>query len=80
MKMKTAMVLAAVSVLVSSCAETNSQTQIQGVSAQDPYYMIDGWHYKQDGTGWFTDTEVRLNTDPHYKAVKDDGTDEIELP
>ena len=78
--MKTGMVLAAVSVLVSSCAETNSQTQIQGVSAQDPYYMIDGWHYEQDGIGWFTDTEVRLNTDPHYKAVKYDGTDEIELP
>jgi hypothetical protein len=80
MKMKTAMVLAAVSVLVSGCAETNSQAQIQGVSAQDPYYMIDGSDYEQDGIGWFTDTEVRLNTDLHYKSAKDDGTDEIELP
>jgi outer membrane murein-binding lipoprotein Lpp len=47
MKMKTAMVLAAVSVLVSGCAETKSQAeiqgQIQGVSAQDPWYMIYGW-------------------------------------
>jgi hypothetical protein len=45
MKMKTAMVLAAVSVLVSGCAETKSQaeTRIQGVSAQDPWYMIYGW-------------------------------------
>ncbi|MBV8100106.1 MAG: hypothetical protein JOZ31_13200 [Verrucomicrobia bacterium] len=44
MKMKTAMILAAVSVLVSSCAETKSQAgihgEILGVSAQDPYYMI----------------------------------------
>jgi hypothetical protein len=56
MKMKTAMVLAAVSVLVSGCAETKSQAeiQIQGVSSQDPWYMIDGWHYEQDGIGWFT--------------------------
>jgi hypothetical protein len=38
MKMKTAMVLAAVSVLVSGCAETKSQAEIQGVSAQDPWY------------------------------------------
>jgi len=43
MKMKTAMVLAAVSVMVSSCAETKSQAEIQGVSAQDPFYMIHGW-------------------------------------
>jgi outer membrane lipoprotein-sorting protein len=45
MKMKTAMVLAAVSVLVSGCAETKSQaeTRIQNVSAQDPWYMIYGW-------------------------------------
>ena len=45
--MKTAMVLAAISVLISSCAETNSQDKIEGVSAQDPYYMIDGWHYQR---------------------------------
>ena len=57
MKKKTVMVLAAVSVLVSGCAETNSQTGTQNVSAQDPFYMIDGWHYEQDGIGWFTDTE-----------------------
>jgi hypothetical protein len=50
MKMKTAMVLAAVSVLVSGCAETKSQAEIQGVSAQDPFYMIHGWHYEQDGS------------------------------
>jgi hypothetical protein len=59
MKMKTAMVLAAVSVLVSGCAETKSQAEIQGiqgVSAQDPFYLIHGWHYEQDGIGWFTDT------------------------
>jgi hypothetical protein len=80
MKMKTAMVLAAVSVLVSGCAETNSQATIQGVSAQDPYYMIRGWSYEQDGIGWFTDTKGRLNIDPRYKWVKDDGTDEIGLP
>lgn len=34
----------AVSVLVGGCAETKSQTEIKGVSAQDPFYMIDGWH------------------------------------
>ena len=45
--MKTAMVLAAISVLVSGCAETNSQAGIQGVSAQDPFYMIDGRHYER---------------------------------
>ena len=65
MKMKTAMVLATVSVLVSGCAETKSQAEIQGqagiqgVSAQDPFYMIYGWHYEEDGIGWFTDTEGR---------------------
>jgi hypothetical protein len=80
MKMKTAMVLAAVSALVSGCAETKSQTEILGVSAQDPFYMIHGCRYEQEGIGWFTDTEGRLNIDPHYKWVKDDGTDEIELP
>jgi len=80
MKMKTAMVLAAISVLVSGCAETKSQAEIQGVSAQDPFYMIHGWHYEQDGIGWFTDTEGCLNIDPHYKSVKDDGTNEIQLP
>ena len=57
--MKTAMVLGAVSVLVSGCAETNSQTGIQNVSAQDPFYMIDGWHYDQDGIGWFTDSKKK---------------------
>ena len=57
--MKTAMVLAAVSVLVSGCAETNSQAKIEGVSAQDPFYMIDGWHYEQDGIGWFTDRKKK---------------------
>ena len=62
MKMKTAMVLAAFSVLVSGCAETNSQAKIEGVSAQDPYYMIHGWRYEQDGIGWFTDAEGRLNS------------------
>jgi hypothetical protein len=36
-------------VLVSGCAETENQTEIQGVSAQDPFYMIHGWHYEQDG-------------------------------
>jgi hypothetical protein len=59
MKMKTAMVLAAVSVLVNGCAETNSQAKIEGVSAQDPFYMIDGWHYEQDGIGWFTDSKKK---------------------
>jgi hypothetical protein len=80
MKMKTAMVLAAVSVLVSGCAETKSQGTIQGVSAQDPFYMIHGWRDEQDCIGWFTDTEGGLNIDPRYKWVKDDGTDEIGLP
>jgi len=80
MKMKTAMVLAAVSVLVSGCAQTKSQGKIYGVSAQDPFYMIQGWHYDQDGSGWFTDTEGHLNIDPHYKSVKDNGTDEVQLP
>jgi hypothetical protein len=67
MNMKTAMVLAAVSVLVSGCAETKSQAGIQtyNVSAQDPWYMIDGWHYEQDGIGWFTDTET-VNTDSTF--------------
>jgi hypothetical protein len=69
MKMKTAMVFAAVSVLVSGCAETKSAPEIQGVSAQDPLYMIYGWRYEQDGIGWFTDTESRLNIDPHYKSA-----------
>ena len=59
MKMKAAMVLPAVSVLVSGCAETTRQTGTQNVSAQDPYYMIQGWRYEQDGIGWFTDTESR---------------------
>ena len=45
---QTLLVLAAV-VLVSGCAETKSQDGIQGVSAQDPFYMIYGWHYEQDG-------------------------------
>ena len=57
---QTLLVLAAV-VLVSGCAETKSQggiqgqgdiqgqAGIQGVSAQDPFYMIYGWHYEQDG-------------------------------
>ena len=45
--MKTAMVLATISVLVSGCAETNSQAKIEGVSAQDPFYLIDGWHYER---------------------------------
>jgi hypothetical protein len=49
MKMKAAMVLAAVSVLVSGCAETKSPQAIQGVSAQDPFYIIGGWHSEQDG-------------------------------
>jgi hypothetical protein len=81
MKIKTAMVLAAVSVLISGCAETKNQAAgIQGVSAQDPFYMIYGWHYQRDDIGWFTDTEGRLNIDPHYKSVKDEGTDEIRLP
>jgi hypothetical protein len=44
MKMKAVMVLAAVSVLFSGCAEFKSQTgvngEIQGVSAQDPYYFL----------------------------------------
>jgi hypothetical protein len=62
MKMKTAMVLAAVAVLVSGCAETKSPPAIQGVSAQDPFYMIYGWHYEQDGIGWFTDTEAQTRT------------------
>jgi hypothetical protein len=57
MNMKTAMVLAAVSVLACGCAETKNQAETFGVSAQDPWYMIDGWHYEQDGIGWFTDTE-----------------------
>jgi hypothetical protein len=43
MNMKTAMVLTAVSVLVCGCAETTNQAGF-GVSAQDPYYMIDGSH------------------------------------
>jgi hypothetical protein len=80
MKMKTGVVLGAVSVLVSGCAETKSQDKIYGVSAQDPYYMIQGWHYQQDGIGSFTDTEARLTIDPHHKSVKDDGTGEIQLP
>jgi hypothetical protein len=45
MNVKTAMVLAAVSVLVCGCAETKNQSQslgVPGVSAQDPWYMIDG--------------------------------------
>jgi hypothetical protein len=67
MKTKTAMVVAAVSVLVSGCAETTSQTGTRNVSAQDPYYMIQGWRCGQDGIGWFTDTEGRLNIDPHHK-------------
>jgi hypothetical protein len=46
--MKAAMILAAVSVLVSGCAETKSPPAIQGVSAQDPFYMIQGWRYEQD--------------------------------
>jgi hypothetical protein len=62
MKMKTAMVLAAVVVLVSGCAGTKSPPAIQGVSAQDPFYMIHGWHYEQDGIGWFTDTEAQTRT------------------
>jgi hypothetical protein len=38
--MKTALVLAAVSMLISGCAETKSHEflEIQGVSAQDPWY------------------------------------------
>jgi hypothetical protein len=71
MKMKTAMVLAAVCVLVSGCAETKSQAGIQGVSAQDPFYMIQGWQYEQDSIGWFTDTESRVNIDPRYKLAKE---------
>jgi hypothetical protein len=65
MKMKTAMVLAAVSVLVSGCAESKNQAEIQGVSGQDPFYMIDGWRHEQEGMGWFTETEGPLNIDPH---------------
>jgi hypothetical protein len=65
MKMKTAMVLAAVSVLVSGCAETKSQGQIYGVSAQDPYYMI----YEQDGIGWLTGTEGGSNIDRYSKKL-----------
>jgi hypothetical protein len=42
MKTKTAMALAAVSVLVSACAEIDRQTGSQNVSAQDPFYMIVG--------------------------------------
>ena len=49
-KVKAAMVLAAISVLVSGCAEPKSAPAIQGVSAQDPFYMIQGWHYEQDGS------------------------------
>lgn len=45
MKMKTAVVLAAASVLVSGCAGTKTPTGLQNLSAQDPWYMIDGWHY-----------------------------------
>jgi hypothetical protein len=70
MKMKTAMVLAAVSMPVSGCADYNSQAYppgTQGVSAQDRAYLIHGWHYEQDGIGWFTDSEGRLNIDPHCK-------------
>jgi hypothetical protein len=41
--MKTVIALAAISVLVSGCAETKGQfDRIQNVSAQDPWYMIDG--------------------------------------
>jgi uncharacterized protein YceK len=58
-KMKATMVLAAVSVLLSGCAETTSQTGTQNVSAQDPYYMIQGWRYGQDSIGRFTDTKSR---------------------
>jgi hypothetical protein len=42
MKTKMAMTLAAVSVLVSACAEIDRQTGNQNVSAQDPFYMIVG--------------------------------------
>ena len=71
MKMKTAMVLAAISVLLSGCGEYQSQgyaPEIQGVSAQSRFYLIDGWRYEQDGIGWFTDSERRLNIDPHCKS------------
>ena len=58
---QTLLVLAAVCVLVGGCAETKSQggiqgqgniqgqAGIQGVSAQDPFYMIYGWHYEDCG-------------------------------
>jgi hypothetical protein len=65
MNEKTAMVLAAVSVLVSGCAETKSQAEIFGVSAQDPWYMIDGWHYEQDGIGG-SPTPRTVNTDSTF--------------
>jgi len=70
MKMKTAIVLAAVSVLVSGCAETKNQGQIYGISAQDPFYMVQGWHSEQDGIGWFTDADGRLDIDPSLQVGK----------
>jgi len=70
MKKKTAIVLAAVSVLVSGCAETKSQGQIYGVSAQDPFYMVQGWHSEKDGIGWFTDADGCLDIDPSLQVGK----------
>ena len=64
-----ASVCMAISVLLSGCAENGSHElpEIQGVSAQFRGYLIDGWHYEQDGIGWFTDSEGRLNIDPRCK-------------
>jgi len=57
MMQKTAMVLAAVAGLLSSCEQSKSQAGsqsqygirgqagIEGVSAQDPFYLIDGSYY-----------------------------------
>jgi predicted small secreted protein len=47
-KVKAALVLVVVSALVSGCTEnagTGSQSQVYGVSAQDPYYMIQSTQY-----------------------------------
>jgi hypothetical protein len=45
---KIAMAMAAISALVSGCGELKTPTQVEGVSAQDPYYMIQS--VKDDGS------------------------------
>jgi hypothetical protein len=42
------MAMAAISALVSGCGELKTPTQVEGVSAQDPYYMIQS--VKDDGS------------------------------